>query len=162
MGTQFGASPNVSPQALRGALAAFWLTAAAIAVMRAREGGPHWAEPISLGLAQNIAQAVSQIDIDEDWAETPPNVRYALFVEMLWICFRYGESVATEQAGFTREELAAFFAGEAPAEGISAEAIKDVETVKGSIEKILDRLPKPLRKLFEALMEVLKLTRGFG
>jgi hypothetical protein len=39
-------------------------------------------------------------------------------------------------------------------------ALDDAETVIGSIEKLIDKLPGPLKRFLHALLEVLKLTRG--
>ena len=43
---------------------------------------------------------------------------------------------------------------------VSEEAVDAIETVKDSIEKVLDHLPWWVKKILEALMEMLKLTRG--
>jgi hypothetical protein len=41
-------------------------------------------------------------------------------------------------------------------------AVQDAEVIIGSIEKLIDRLPRVLQKFLHALLEVLKLTRGGG
>ena len=50
--------------------------------------------------------------------------------------------------------------GAATANPLSKEAVDDASTIVGSIEKVLDKLPRPLKKLMHVLLEVLKLTRG--
>lgn len=44
----------------------------------------------------------------------------------------------------------------------SHDAVDDAETIIGSIEKFLDRLPAPLKKYLHGVLEVLKLTRGMA
>ena len=43
---------------------------------------------------------------------------------------------------------------------LSDPAVEDAETIVGSVEKILDKLPGPLKKALHGLLEALKLTRG--
>lgn len=50
--------------------------------------------------------------------------------------------------------------GDGEGDPLSDSAIDDAETIIGSVEKLLDKLPGPLKKLVHVLLEALKLTRG--
>jgi len=163
MGSQFMPTGGVSPEAMQSALRSFWYTAASVATHHARERGLQWPQDLSFATADSIAEAIEAIDLAPAWDDTPPQALYVLFIELLWITFQYGGDIPENRRTISQEQLGAFFAAtEAPAGSRSERALDDIETVKGSIESILDRLPNAIRKLFDALMELLKLSRGLA
>jgi hypothetical protein len=86
-----------------------------------------------------------------------------LYEEMQYISWKYKDSL--EIAGLEVPEY--IYAMEEPVQFADQEghpgdanAIGDVEIVTGSVKSILDKLPKWVRKIIDAIMEALKLTRG--
>ncbi|QIG80535.1 hypothetical protein [Stakelama tenebrarum] len=78
--------------------------------------------------------------------------------ELLFIAFRHRE-LLSEASRATLEEMDAIFVSE-PVDLLSERVVEDCETVYGSVEKLLQRLPKWLRRVADIALEALKLSRG--
>ena len=79
--------------------------------------------------------------------------------EMLYVAFRYRRLLPEE----SRKVVASVeerFAGVQEGDPTAPGAVDDIETVKGSIERQIKKLPKWLQRVLEVLMELLKLTKG--
>jgi hypothetical protein len=154
-----------STEQFASALADFTRTIEAVTRARASEYGPAWlaASPHLAGLAALDAQ---QIVDDADFIqwlgldiEAAPTAYAILWAELFAVNY-----IHRELSGFIfDEELAPvdvmYFQDDA-SNPWSERTVKDLEVVQGSVEKIIDRLPPWLKKLMEAMMELLKLSRG--
>jgi len=98
------------------------------------------------------------MDLDD---EDDAFAAWAILMEMNYVSYRYRSAVSADFRAVNVEEFERYFAGE-DGDPLSKQALDDIKTVKGSIEKILDKLPKPLKKIMEAIMEALQLTRGLA
>lgn len=142
-------------------MVAFVLTVGAIAYVRSRDFGPRRMGLVARQLAQEFGERFTEGDAqavvaDFDDAQTALG---ALFEELVYIACKYREHasnagldivVVGNQDDFATESGNAF----------SKEVIEEIDIVKGSIAKLLEKLPRWAQRIIEALMEALKLTRG--
>jgi hypothetical protein len=146
----------------------FFLVVSAIASYRAKTYGPHRFGDLSVhasNLLGEVADTEEMHDLIRDMADHEQE-RVSLgilYEEMKYIAWKYRNSL--EIAGMEVPEYiqameeAEQFSGEEGHPGDPG-VVDDVETVVGSVKAILDKLPRWVRKTIEALMELLKLTRG--
>lgn len=157
-----------SPRQFGDAFSAFFLTVSAIATYRANEGGPERFGELSVLAADLLVEAADTDDllsVVEDMAEDEHEkvIIGILYEELMFVSWRYRG--AFELAGMDMPEVVAAmpappqFSDEHGDPGES-EVIDTIGTVKGSIQTLLDKLSSWMRKAVEAIMEVLKLTRG--
>jgi len=160
------AQATPTPAQLTSALADFARTVEAVALARAQEYGPAWV--LEAGAFTNVAvEDARQIVNDEtilqnlqDEIDESPAACGILWVELFAVNYRPRELSGIE-IDIDGAPIPVAVVEMADPDHLSEQSVKDLETVKGSIEKILSKLPAWLRKLMEALMEILKLTRGF-
>jgi hypothetical protein len=151
-----------SAEELRLALIAFVLATCAVAFYRGQEFGPKRFAYISRQLGLEFKNQISLEDVQElmsDFEESSLSALGTLYEEMIYIATKYHrfaeaagiEYVIPEGGNHFFEESGEFFDGD---------AIGDIGTVKGSIDKLMAKLPKWAQKILEAIMEALKLTKG--
>lgn len=150
-----------SSEDFRRGLIAFVQTVGAVAVLRSQHAGPrrmgyvarHLADEFTRRLAPEDARAVV-LDFDD-----ARSALGALFEEFVYIACRY--RAAAEQIGITVAIPGnTIDFDEESGDPLGRDVIEEIETVRGSIAKLLEKLPRWAQRLIEALMEVLKLTRG--
>jgi hypothetical protein len=142
-------------------MVAFVLTVGAIAYVRAREFGPrrmgYVARQLALEFQERFTEEHAQAVVAD--FEDAPTALGALFEELVYIACKYREHasnagldivVVGNQDDFATESGNAF----------SQDVIEEIDIVKGSIAKLLEKLPRWAQRIIEALMEALKLTRG--
>lgn len=146
---------------------AFFLTVSAIATYRAKAYGPYRFGELSNYAANLLVEASNSNELQSSisqMAEDPHEkiVLGILFEELLFVSWKYQK--AFELAGIETPEM--IFSLEAPQFSNESghpddpDTLENIETVKGSIQPLLDKLHPWIRKGIEAIMEVLKLTRG--
>ncbi|MBW7933806.1 MAG: hypothetical protein H3C62_09395 [Gemmatimonadaceae bacterium] len=79
--------------------------------------------------------------------------------EEMWFYVWMYRSAAPDLQQYVPERLQVRF-GNSMRDAADEEAIDNAETVIGSINKFIDKLPGPLKKFLHAILEVMKLTRG--
>ncbi len=153
-----------SPSAdeFRLAIVAFVLAVSSVAFHRGREFGPRRMAYIAKHLAAEFAERFTVKDADQAMAglaEDSSRALGALFEEFVYIACKYRKSAKDAGITLTIPGNTSVFDGE---EGnvFSDEAIDDIETVKGSVSWLLEKLPKWAQRIVEVLLEALKLTRG--
>jgi hypothetical protein len=154
--------------------ALIWFVSTLVHVIsrRSRTFGPRRFQFSSSQLGREFSTRLGVGDLREiadDFAEAEEFSSLGfLYEELLYICWKYGRAVVPEQEaeleGAPRpkvERLAAVLFQEEDSGGIFGEGVvDDIDTVKGSIDTLLKKLPKWAHRIIEVLLEVLKLTRG--
>src|SRR6266550_6761691 len=164
MGATVGSSSSASarsPDDFRRAWNSFILSVDAVARLRAGESASMtsvWlsriTEPLRKMMSEPAAVSVLRA-LDADDARRP--LLSNLTEEMLLYAWAYRDArpaVVEEIPDDIRD--AASSVTRSPTDG--AGAVSDAEVIFGSIDKILDKLPGPLKKFLHALLEVLKLA----
>lgn len=147
---------------LRYAIIAFVLAICVVAFHRGREFGPGRFSFVSRHLGREFSESISNTDAEaimSDFEGPSLFALGALYEEMIYIATKYQRFAADAGIEYVIPSGANYFAEEV-GDMFDDEAIKDIETVKGSIEKLMSKLPKWAQKILEAIMEALKLTRG--
>lgn len=144
---------------------AFELFVRVMAAVAARRGEAGFVPRLGL-LAVGASTAVrEQITWDDARAVLGESLAYPaerisvqlLVEEMEYYAWRYRAALPEVQ-----QEIKAGVAlwGNGVGDVLSPAAVDNAETIVGSVEKILDKLPGPLKKALHGLLEALKLTRG--
>ncbi len=144
------------------AFIAFMLTVSSVAFHRGRKFGPKRMAYIARHLANEFSEKFSDEDAKQviaDHAEHSRKSLGALFEEFIYIAYKYRKSAMDAGIEVVIPGNTRVFTGER-GRVFSDEAIDEIETVKGSIGWLLEKLPKWAQRIVEALMEALKLTRG--
>ncbi len=140
----------------------FVRAAAAVAARRGEAGGVPRLGLLAVSAASAVREQILSADsqaLVEDTLNNPAESvsLYLLVEEMEYYAWRYRAALPEIQ----REVQAGpALWGVGVGHILSDDAVDDAETVVGSVEKILDKLPGPLKKVMQALLEALKLTRG--
>lgn len=82
-----------------------------------------------------------------------------LYEEMIYIASKYQRFAADAGIEYVIPGGANYF-DEEVGNMFDDDAVKDIGTVKGSIDKLMSKLPKWAQRILEAIMEALKLTKG--
>lgn len=154
-----------SPEQLVSSLVDFTRTIEAVTHARARAFGPQWlAESQFLGEtgvgdAQRIFDDVAFFEwLTSDIARAP--TAYAILWAELFALNYAHKGLSGVVLDEDEAPIEVIYLQTEEVEPSSERAVKDLETAQGSVEKIIDRLPPWLKKLMEAMMELLKLSRG--
>ncbi|RZU98548.1 hypothetical protein [Spiribacter vilamensis] len=153
-------SPN--PDEFRDAFIAFMLTVSSVAFHRGCEFGPMRMAYIAQYLAHEFKDRFSVEDaaiVMEDIGADSELALGALFEEFVYIACKYKNSADMANIDITIPGNTSDF-DEETGNAFSDEAIQDIETVNGSIGRLLAKLPKWAQRIVEAILEALKLTRG--
>lgn len=153
-------SPSV--EEFRLAFVAFMLAVSSVAYHRGRKFGPKRMAYVARSLAKEFSEKFTARDAEllmADSAEGSRGPLGTLFEEFIYIACRYSKSMKDAGMNVDIPGNTGNFEGEI-GNPFSDEALDDIETVKGSIAKLLEKLPKWAQRIIEALMEALKLTRG--
>lgn len=157
-----------TPEEFGAAWNAFFLTVAAIAVYRGRNYGPERFGELSQHAARLLVEAGHSDDLLSSVAEMAEDEHEKvslgiLYEELLFISWRYRRTF--ELAGMQTPDVIVVMSP--PPQFPNEEGhpddpdmIDDIETVKGSIQSLLDKLPRWMRKAIDVILEALKLTRG--
>lgn len=154
----------LGPMGMSQALLIFFETMQSVAKVRAEQSGLLW---VSASI-DNFTQAFGEMDTEtlglDDYmfeAEDPVSAAamHMLEMEMYYIAYAHREYLS-ERTRDSLQAVAENFSDVGFANPLSDKSMEDIETVKGSIEKLLDKLPGWAKKMMEVLMEALKLTRG--
>jgi hypothetical protein len=150
-----------SVEEFRLAFIAFVLAASSVAILRARRFGPMRLAYISRQLADEFAGSFTANDAGQAMAglENSKRVLGALFEEFVYIACKYRTCASEAGLNLVIPGNIANFADER-GDALSDEAVDDIETVKGSIAWLLEKLPKWAQRIVEVLLEALKLTKG--
>lgn len=157
-----------TPEDFGAAWSAFFWTVSAIATFRAKKYGPERFGKLSQHAARLLDEAGHSDDLLSSVAEMAEDEHEKvslgiLYEELLFVAWRYRG--AFELAGVQTPDVIILmspppqFANE---EGHpdDPDAVDDIETIKGSIQKLLDKLPRWMQKAIDVILEALKLTRG--
>lgn len=157
-----------TPEEFGAAWSAFFLTVAAIATYRGRNYGPERLGELSEHAARLLVQAAHSDDLLSSVAEMAEDEHEKvslgiLYEELLFVAWRYRRTF--ELVGMAAPDAIAVTSppSQFPNEEghpDDPDVIDDIETVKGSIQSLLDKLPRWVRKAIEVILEALKLTRG--
>ena len=150
-----------SADEFRLAFIAFMLVASSVAFHRGRKFGPERMAYIARQLANEFAERFTVRDAERvmAWFGTDLRPLGALYEEFIYIACRYSKSASDAGVKLAVPGNVAVFAKER-GNVFSDTAVNEIETVKGSISWLLEKLPKWAQRIVEALMEALKLTRG--
>lgn len=145
------------------AFIAFILAASSVAFLRGSEFGPKRMAHIAKHLAHEFARRFSIEDaiqimksFEDDHSR---NALGTLFEEFIYVACRYRQSARDAGIELVIPGEITLFDGEL-GNAFSKDAVEEIETVKSSISRLLEKLPKWAQRIIEALMEALKLTRG--
>jgi len=152
-------SPSI--EEFRLAFIAFVLAAGSVAFHRGREFGPRRLAYIAKHLADEFAGRFTTSDAEQAMVGLGDSKRVlgALFEEFVYIACKYNKSASDAGINLVIPGNTTNFAGET-GNVFSNEAVDDIETVKGSIGWLLEKLPKWAQRIVEVLLEALKLTKG--
>lgn len=146
----------------RQALVVFVWTAACVTSLRCRELGPRRMATVAMELAMEFEERFNPglaREVLNGPLEISRTAMGALFEELVYIACKYER--AREQMDVTLAVVGNVQDyQDVRGSAFSREAVDDIETVKDSIAWFLDKLPKPLRDVLDALLEALKLSRG--
>lgn len=144
------------------------LTVAAIATYRARNYGPERFGELSQHVAKLLAEASHSDALSSSVAEMAEDEHEKislgiLYEELLFISWRYRRTF--ELAGMQTPDVITAMSPppqypDEEGHPDDPDVISDIETVKGSIQSLLDKLPRWMQKAIEVILEALKLTRG--
>ena len=151
-----------SAEELRLAIIAFVLAVCVVAFHRGREFGPKRFSFVAKYLGREFSERISVDDAEaimSDFEDLSLPALGALYEEMIYIANKYKRFATDAGIEYVIPNGANHF-GEEVGDMFDDEAIKDIGTVKGSIDKLMGKLPKWAQKILEAIMEALKLTRG--
>jgi hypothetical protein len=147
---------------LRDAIIAFVLAVCVVAFHRGREFGPSRFSFVSRHLGLQFSEQIRIADAEalmSDFDEASLSALGALYEEMIYIATKYHRFAADAGIEYVIPGGANYF-DEEVGDMFDDDAIKDIGTVKGSIDKLMSKLPKWAQKILEAIMEALKLTKG--
>jgi hypothetical protein len=160
--------PTATPTGveLRTALNGFAVAVAAVAIVQSRDTGPRWIEGELPPVVSNFVKNFSDEDANRIVADFGPIDSPALaflYVELLHYAWRHAPLV--EAVGDLLPETAidlsgSAVTGEAQTDAPDVRSVKDAVVMQGSIEFLLAKLPWPLRRLVDAIMEALRISRG--
>lgn len=148
---------------------AFFRTLAAVIACRAHQYGPRRFGLLAFDAVDGICTASDDDEVQDNIRAMLEDEREAvalgiLFEELQHFTLRYRN--AYEQLGGVEmpSEVATMEAvdglGEVFGDPLGGDVIEDAGIITGSIPKLLDKLPGPLKKLMDVLLEILKLARG--
>lgn len=150
------------PHEFRQILLVFVWTTACLVSLRSREFGPQRMATVAQALAREFDEQFHEGLVHEVLGEPLEISRVAmgaLFEEMVYIACKYERArrdmgVELSIPGNTQDYQ------DVRGSAFTKDAVDDIETVKGSIDWFLKKLPKPLRDVLDALLEALKLAHG--
>lgn len=157
-----------SPKDFCAVWSTFFLTVYAIATYRANTYGPRRFGELSAHAANLLVEAANSSELLSSVSHMAEDkyervVLGILFEELQFVSWRYRS--AFELAGMEIPEAVSSM--EEPPQFSSenghpddSDTLGNIETVKGSIQPLLDKLPPWIRKAIEVILEALKLTRG--
>jgi len=157
-----------TPEEFGAAWSAFFLTIAAIATYRGRNYGPERFGELSQHASRLLVEAAHSDGLLSSVAEMAEDEHEKvslgiLYEELVFISWRYRRTF--ELGGMQTPDVIVVMSPptQFPNEDghpDDPDVIDDIETVKGSIQSLLDKLPRWMQKTIEVILEALKLTRG--
>lgn len=157
-----------TPEEFGAAWSAFFLTVSAIATYRAERYGPRRFGELSDHAARQLVEAADSDDLLSSVADMAGDEHEKvslgiLFEELIFVSWRYRRTF--ELAGMETPEAVAVMSPpphfrDEEGHPDDPDVIDDIETVKNSIQSLLDKLPRWMQKAIEVILEALKLTRG--
>lgn len=148
-----------SAQDLQSALIRFGFTVAGVTAARAAE--QEWVSRLAGRLAETIGTQLTESDCETAMKEFQGPSAIALiglFIEIGFVNLLYRDAVTSPSAPPIDEAITRSLAVE-PGDLQAQTAIDDIEIVHGSIEKLLNNLPRWLSRILDVALEVLKLAR---
>ena len=149
-------------QELHQALTSFITTAAGVAYTRSKQYGPTRFSLLSEKLAGSFVEQFSVDDANElisDFDEKSISALTAIYEELVYISKRYEWCGRELNSNMVIPGPASEYEGD-EGDPFSEDAVKEIDVVKGSLGYILDKLPKWAKRILEAIMEALKISRG--
>ena len=143
------------------ALLVFLETMAVVAQARARATNMDWLNDAIQDLWRGTQEMQNDIpeSFDDDWDD--PASRAAarvLGLELMYIGYRHRD-LLSEDTRAVVDEFADIFPTIEIADPLTDEAVEALEVGKGSIEKLIKKMPKWLQRVMEVLMEAIKILR---
>ncbi len=145
------------------ALRAFIRAVTAVASARDREVGRPFADVLTRVREVALALAASPESLSALDAEEAMPQRAVLDVlerEMWWYAWHYRSADPTRPPAVPASLQQRF--GPRRGDPQREQAVEDAETIIGSVDKLLDQLPGPLKKALHAVLEILRLTHGIA
>lgn len=128
-----------------------------------REFGPERFSYVARHLADEFSERFTLQDAEviiSEFREDSMSSLGTLYEELIYIAWRYDHYAADAGVMLSIPSGEAVF-GEEVGDMFDEQTVKDIGIVKGSITTLMSKLPKLARKILEALLEALKLTRGW-
>ena len=157
-----------SPREFGLAWKSFFATISAIITYRTIHAGPRRFGELSEHAARLLSEAAESEGMQSQLAEmlgdeherVPLGI---LYEEMIYITYKY--RTAFELANVEMPEIIETLRGVEQFSDVQGDpgahdAVDEAEIVAGSIQPLLDKLPKWIRKAIDVILEVLKLTKG--
>lgn len=149
-------------QQLHQALTAFITTAAGVAYVRSETYGPRRFALLSQSLAKSFAEQFTDDDANmliSDFDEPSKPALAAIYEELIYISKRYEAFGKILEPNLVIPGPNSEYEDD-KGDPFSQDAVNEIDVVKGSVDFILEKLPKWARRILEAIMEVLKISRG--
>ncbi|WP_324750072.1 hypothetical protein SH591_00560 [Sphingomonas sp. LY54] len=149
-----------APQ-LNVALLVFLETMAVVARARARATNMDWLNEAVEGVWRGTQEMQNDIpqSFDDDWGDVASRAAArVLGLELMYIGYRHRDLLSEENRAVV-EEFADYFPTVEIADPLSDDAVDVLEVGKGSIEKLINNMPRWLQRVMEVLMEALKILR---
>ena len=153
-------TPNA--QELHQAMISFVTTTAGVAYVRSKKFGPQHFSLLSRSLSESFIENFSKKDaknLISDFDEKSQPALTAIYEELIYVSKRYEKYGKKLNSNMYIPDQSNKYKGN-DGDPFSEDAVKEIVVVKGSIDFILDKLPKWAKKILEAIMEVLKISRG--
>jgi hypothetical protein len=141
----------------------FFAAVAAVCADRARRFGPAYFAQLAEPACRDIRSAAREAEFRAEVRRLLSTARDSLAAAILYEEFLYYAWMhrdllsASDQA--MMPELTTVYSGEVR-EPSGMRSLEAAEVIKGSIETVLDKLPRWLHRLIDVAFEVLRLTKG--
>jgi len=147
------------------AWSAFFATVSAVASWRATHFGPERFGILAEAAGRSLASGSTSAEFVRMVAtlREDPNEKVLLgilYEELLFYSWRFRGAIEERGGQLPFDESEAF--PNESGDPAAPDAVDQAEIITGSIQPLLDKLPNWLRKAIEAIMEILKLTRGIA
>lgn len=142
-------------------LLVFLETMTVVAQARARAARMDWLNDAVEGVWRGTQEMQNDIPgtFDGDWDDVASRAAArVLGLELMYIGYRHRDLLSEEHRAVV-EEFADIFPTVEIADPLTDEAVDVLEVGKGSIEKLIRKMPKWLQRVMEVLMEAIKILR---
>ena len=153
--------PSLTCDQLRESLIAFYIASSSVAFVRNAHIKIESFKNLSLNLGETFRNNFKDSHAEEilgDFYDFSAIALTTIYEEMLYVSKRYESCIRDAFPDFILPVAANKYSG--GGDPLSEESVKEIDVVKGSVAFILEKLPRWAQKILEAIMEMLKISRG--